>query len=82
MSRRLKTLMTLPTHKDSLIELCREKGLNGYEIEIILRIYWKKQSLAYISYNMDFEKYGKPQRYYSVRSLNNFHKEAFMKLIS
>ena len=43
---------------------------------------WKKQSLAYISYNMDFEKYGKPQKYYSVRSLNNFHKEAFMKLIS
>lgn len=82
MSRRLKTLMNLPMHKDSLIELCKEKGLNGYEIEIILRIYWKKQSLAYISYNMDFEKYGKPQKYYSVRSLNNFHKEAFMKLIS
>ena len=82
MSRRLKTLMSLPMNKDSLIELCREKGLNGYEMEIILRIYWKKQSLAYISYNMDFEKYGKPQKYYSVRSLNNFHKEAFMKLIS
>ena len=82
MSRRLKTLMNLPINKDSLIELCREKGLNGYEIEIILRIYWKKQSLAYISYNMNFEKYGKPQKYYSVRSLNNFHKEAFMKLIS
>ena len=82
MSRRLKSLMTLPLNRDSLIELCKEKGLNGYEIEIILRIYWKKQSLAFISYNMDFEKYGKPQRYYSVRSLNNFHKEAFMKLIS
>ncbi len=82
MSRRLKTLMSLPINKESLIELCREKGLNGYEMEIILRIYWKKQSLAYISYNMDFEKYGKPQKYYSVRSLNNFHKEAFMKLIS
>ena len=81
MSRRLKTLMSLPIQKDSLIELCKEKGLNGYETEIILRIYWKKQSLAYISYNMDFEKYGKPQRYYSVRSLNNFHKEAFMKLM-
>ena len=82
MSRRLKTLMSLPVHKDSLIELCKEKGLNGYEIEIILRIYWKKQSLTYISYNMDFEKYGKPQKYYSVRSLNNFHKEAFLKLMS
>ena len=82
MSRRLKTLMSLPINKESLIELCREKGLNGYEMEIILRIYWKKKSLEYISYNMDFEKYGKPQKYYSVRSLNNFHKEAFMKLIS
>ena len=82
MPRRLKALMTLPTNKDNLIELCREKGLNGYEMEIILRIYWKKQSLAYISYNMDFSKYGKQQRYYSVRSLNNFHKEAFIKLIS
>ena len=82
MPRRLKALMTLPNNKDNLIELCREKGLNGYEMEIILRIYWKKQSLAYISYNMDFSKYGKPQRYYSMRSLNNFHKEAFIKLIS
>ena len=54
---------------------------HGYETEIILRIYWKKQSLTYISYNMDFIKYGKPQRYYSVRSLNNFHKEAFLKLL-
>lgn len=81
MSRRLKTLMNLPISKDNLIELCREKGLNGYETEIILRIYWKKQSLTYISYNMDFERYGKPQKYYSVRSLNNFHKEAFMKLL-
>lgn len=82
MPRRLKSMLTLPNHKDALIEFCREKGLNGYEIEIILRIYWKKQSLTYISYNMDFSKYGKPQRYYSVRSLNNFHKDAFLKLIS
>ena len=70
------------TQKTETIKTYTVKGLNGYEIEIILRIYWKKQSLAYISYNMDFEKYGKPQKYYSVRSLNNFHKEAFMKLIS
>ncbi len=82
MPRRLKSFLTLPKTKDEIIEFCKNKGLNGYEIEIILRIYWKKQSLAYISYNMDFEKYGKPQKYYSVRSLNNFHKEAFMKLIS
>ena len=69
MSRRLKNLMKLPTDRDRLIEMCREKGLNGYETEIILRIYWKKQSLTYISYNMDFIKYGKPQRYYSVRKI-------------
>ncbi len=81
MSRRLKNLMTLPSERERLLEMCREKGLNGYETEIILRIYWKKQSLTYISYNMDFLKYGKPQRYYSVRSLNNFHKEAFLKLL-
>lgn len=81
MSRRLKNLMTLPSERERLLEMCREKGLNGYETEIILRIYWKKQSLTYISYNMEFLKYGKPQRYYSVRSLNNFHKEAFLKLL-
>ncbi len=81
MSKRLKTLLKLPSDRDKLVEMCREKGLNGYEIEIILRIYWKKQSLTYISYNMDFLKYGKPQRYYSVRSINNFHKEAFLKLL-
>lgn len=81
MSRRLKNLMTLPSERERLLEMCREKGLNGYETERILRIYWKKQSLTYISYNMDFLKYGKPQRYYSVRSLNNFHKEAFLKLL-
>ena len=81
MSRRLKNLMTLPSERERLLEMCREKGLNGYETEIILRIYWKKQSLTYISYNMDFLKYGKPQRCYSVRSLNNFHKEAFLKLL-
>ena len=35
MSRRLKTLMSLPMHKEELINLCKEKGLNGYETEII-----------------------------------------------
>lgn len=81
MPKKLKTLKKLPTKKEELIELCKEKGLNGYETEIILRIYWKKQSLTYISYNMDFTKYGKNQQYYSVRSLNTFHKEAFLKLL-
>lgn len=82
MPKRLSDLIELPTSKEKLMELCREKGLNGYETEIIVRIYWKKQSLNYISYNMDFAKYGRVQKYYSVRSLNNFHKEAFIKLIS
>lgn len=81
MSRRLKTLVDLPTNREKLIEFCRKKDLNEYEIELILRIYWKKQSLNYISYNMDFIRYGKPQKYYSVRTLNNFHKDAFIKLI-
>mgnify|MGYP003301720689 CR=1 FL=1 len=82
MPRRLKSLINIPTNKHSLIELCKQKGLNGYETEIILRIYWKKQSLNYISYSMDFSKYGRPQKYYSVRSINNFHKDAFMKIIN
>lgn len=43
MPKRLKTLVDLPTNKDKLVEFCREKGLNGYEIEIILRIYWKNK---------------------------------------
>lgn len=82
MPRRLKSFLTLPKTKDEIIDYCKKKGLTGYEIEIILRIYWKKQSLTYISYNMDFLRYGRPQRYYSVRSLNNMHKEAFIKLIT
>ena len=82
MPRRLKSLANVPATRDALLDLCRRKGLNGYETELMLRIYWKKQSLNYISFNMDFEKYGKPQKLYSVRSLNNFHKEAFIKIIS
>lgn len=82
MPKRLKNLVELPTHKEKLIEFCKEKGLNGYETEIILRIYFHKQSLSFISFHMDFSKYGKAQKLYSVRSINNFHKEAFLKLIS
>lgn len=81
MTRRLIRMIAFPTEKEEIIEFCKSKGLNGYEIELILRIYWKKQNLSYISYHMDFSKYGKPQKYYSVRSINNFHKEAFLKLI-
>lgn len=81
MTRRLIRMIAFPTEKEEIIEFCKSKGLNGYEIELILRIYWKKQNLSYISYHMDFSKYGKPQKYYSVRSINNFHREAFLKLI-
>lgn len=81
MARKLFKLIAFPTSKEGIIEMCRNKGLNGYETEIILRIYWKKQNLSYISYHMDFSKYGKPQKYYSVRSINNFHRDAIIKLL-
>lgn len=68
--------------KQELMKLCEEKELNQYETEIIVRIYWEKQSLNYIADTMEFDKYGKSQRHYSVRSINNFHKEAFSKIIS
>ena len=81
MTRRLSSLLKLPRSESELRALCKEKELNDYETEIIIRIYFQRQSLSYISYNMNFMQYGRPQRYYSVRSINNFHKEAFMKLI-
>ena len=82
MAKRLKSLVEdMPRTKEKMIEFCKSKGLNGYETEIFVRIYFYKQSLNYISYTMDFSKYGRPQRYYSVRSLNNFHKEAVIKII-
>ena len=80
MPKRLGTLF-LSLDKSKLEELCREKNLNGYETEIIMRIYWEKQSINYISDTMDFTKYGKEQKLYSSRSINNFHKEAFLKLM-
>ena len=64
-----------------LENLCSQKKLNGYETEIITRIYLKKQSLNFIADTMEFDKYGKMQKYYSVRSINNFHKQAFLKLV-
>ena len=82
MAKRLSSAVKLPNTEDKLKDLCRRKGLNDYETELILRIYWKKQSLSFISYHMDFSIYGRPQSYYSVRSLNNIHKEAFLKLLS
>lgn len=80
MPKRLSTVL-FATDKDALERMCRESNLNSYETEIILRIYWKRQSLNFIADTMDFRKHGKDQQYYSVRSINSFHKEAFMKLI-
>ena len=67
--------------KDELENLCRVKGLNDIETEIILRIYWQKQSINFIADTLDFKKYGKEHAYYSARSINYFHKAAFMKLL-
>ncbi len=80
MPRRLGKIF-LSSSKDELEKLCKEKYLNEYETEIILRIYWGKQSINFIADTMEFDKYGKEQKYYSTRSINNFHKEAFLKLI-
>lgn len=80
MPRRLGTIF-LATSKESLEKLCKEKQLNEYETEIILRIYWSKQSLNFIADTMEFDKYGKNQKFYSLRTINSFHKEAFLKLI-
>jgi len=67
--------------KEELKRMCKEKYLADYEIEIIRRIYIEKQSISYISDTMDFTKYGKNQKFYSSRSINTFHKEAFLKLM-
>lgn len=69
------------TDKTELEKLCKQKNLNEYEIEVIIRIYWKKQSLNFIADTMEFDLYGKDQKYYSVRTINNIHKEAFRKLM-
>lgn len=79
MPRRLGTIL-FPLSKTELENLCIEKGLNEYETEIIMRIYWKKQSINFIADTMAFNKYGKRTEYYSVRTINNMHKEAFLKL--
>lgn len=80
MPKRLTTLF-LNTSKENLEELCKEKCLNEYETEVIMRIYWKKQSLNFIADTMEFDKYGKEQKYYSVRTINTIHKNAFIKLM-
>ena len=47
----------LPASEEKIIELCESKHLIGYETEIIVRIYWYKQSLNYIAHYMEFDKY-------------------------
>ena len=81
MPRRL-TKLYFSKSKKELEELCRNKQLNEYETEIIIRIYHDKQSLNFVADTMDFIKYGKSQQFYSVRTINNYHKEAFKKLFT
>ena len=87
MPRRLGPLL-IGENKEKLEELCERSSLNDYEKEILYwtrsgndRIYHKRQSLNYIADTMEFDKYGKDQRRYSVRTINNMHKEAFKKII-
>ena len=47
MPKRL-AVMLLGANKNYIEELCNEKGLNKYETEIMVRIYFERQSLNYI----------------------------------
>ena len=69
------------TSLQELEDLCDQKGLTDYEKEIIIRIYWYHQNLTFIADTMDFKKYGKKHRHYSLRSINTFHNQAFIKII-
>ena len=80
MPKRL-AVMLLGANKNYIKELCEEKGLNSYETELMIRIYAERQSLNYIADTMRFDKYGRKQQYYSVRSINEFHRQAFIKLM-
>ena len=73
--------LLLKKSRHELEELCDKKGLTGFEKEIIIRIYWQHQNLTFIADTMDFQKYGKKHKHYSVRSINTFHKQAFLKII-
>lgn len=81
MSRRIHDLVDLPADQGLLEEICMQKGLNDYETELILRIYWQKQKLQDISECMDFMWHGKERHNYSVRTINKFHKEAISKIL-
>lgn len=79
MPKRL-AVMLLGANKQYIEDLCLERGLNKYETEIMVRIYFERQSLNYIADTMNFKAFGKEQEYYSVRRINDFHKQAFLKL--
>ena len=81
MSRRIHDLVNLPVDQELLEEICEQKGLNDYETELILRIYWQKQKLKDISERMDFMGHGKDRHNYSVRTINKYHKEAISKIL-
>ena len=81
MPRRIGALL-MPLNKTQLEELCLKKELNEYETELIIRIYWKKQSITFIADTMDFKKYGKKTDFYSVRTINTIHKEALKKIFT
>ena len=67
--------------EQSLKELCKQKNLTEYETELIIRIYAKKESLPFIADTMEFKDKKEIMKYYSVRTINNIHKEAYIKLI-
>lgn len=80
MPRRLAGML-LGANRHYIEELCNERGLNKYETELMIRIYAERQSLNYIADTMRFSQYGKEQEYYSVRSINEYHRQALMKLV-
>ena len=41
----------------------------------------KEKDLNDYETEMDFTKFGKDQKFYSSRSINTFHKQAFLKLM-
>lgn len=81
MYRRIHDLVDLPANQELLEEICMQKGLNDYETEIILRIYWQKQKLTDISERMDFMGHGKDRHTYSTRTISKYHKEAISKIL-
>lgn len=64
-----------------LEKLCDAKGLEEYEKEIIKRIYVYHQNITFIADTLDFTKFGKKRDFYSVRSINYFHKQAVLKIV-